>query len=230
LDQPTSTAEHDLVADPGSRGPRARPTGRTELQQQQKQISRQQLLKATHEAFAELTYAGTTVDDIVSRAKVNRSTFYRHFDGKFAITKALFEPFWPRLFAEYDQLSASADPTAEEISDWVARLIVFYRANRALFLTLGQISALEAEGVQWEETVRLEVIRLLGRRIPAFRRASSDDATPEARVRVRLLMFELEVCLFDLAFKEATCEPRAMVRVLIGEFQRFVREGVVASS
>jgi AcrR family transcriptional regulator len=230
LVQSTSTIEHKSTTEPGARAPRVRPAGRTELQQHQKQVSRDLLLKATHEAFAELTYAGTTVDDIVSRAKVNRSTFYRHFDGKFAITKALFEPFWPRLFAEYDLLSASADPTAEEISDWVARLIVFYRANRALFVTLGQISALEAEGVQWEETVRLEVIRLLGRRIPAFRRASSDDSTPEARVRVRLVMLELEVCLFDLAFKEATCEPRAMIRVLIDEFQRFVREGAAAPS
>src|SRR4051812_37430042 len=74
-------------------------SGRTGLQQRQKQSSREKLLAAARDAFAESSYAAAAVDDVVKRAGVNRSTFYRHFDSKFAMTKALFDSFWPGLFA-----------------------------------------------------------------------------------------------------------------------------------
>jgi AcrR family transcriptional regulator len=209
------------TARPGQR----RVGGRTGLQQLQRQSSREKLLAAAYDSFALLSYAGTSVDDIVRRAKVNRSTFYRHFDSKFAVAKALFDAFWPRLFAEWDQLAKSDEPTDREISDWVTRLVGFYRANRPFFFTIGQIAALETEGLQWEETIRLEVIHLLGQRFAAFRRASSVDATPEARVRVRLVMLELEMCVFELAFHEGAYESKAVVAVMISEFRRFLHEG-----
>jgi hypothetical protein len=71
---------------------RPAPSGRTELQQRQKQSSREKLLAAAYEVFAESSYAGAAIDDIVKRAGVNRSTFYRHFDSKFAMNMARFGP------------------------------------------------------------------------------------------------------------------------------------------
>jgi len=198
--------------------------GPTELQQLQKRTSHQKLLDATYSAFAELTYAGTTIDDIVSRAKVNRSTFYRHFDSKFAVAKALFGQFWPRLFAEYDRLEA-ADPDTAEIDRWITQLVVFYRANKPLIVTLGQIPALEPEGGQWEETVRLEIVARLGRRIAAFRRASAPaESTPELRVRVRACMMQFETGVYHLAFKEPDPERDALRRFTVAEFRRFIAE------
>jgi len=218
----STVAEIDQNAShsPGQR----RVGGRTGLQQRQRQSSRQKLLAAAYESFAQQSYAGSAIDDIVRRAKVNRSTFYRHFDSKFGVAKALFDAFWPRLFAEYDKLARSDDPTDAEIADWAASLVVFYRANRPFFSTIGQIAALEAEGLQWEETIRLEVIRLLGQRFPAFRRASSAEAAPEARVRVRLLMLQLEMCVFEMAFHESFYDRDAVLRVMIGELRRFLKE------
>src|SRR6201996_8094624 len=87
--------------------PQPRAGGRTELQQRQKQSSREKLLVAAREAFAEASYAGAAIDDVVKRAGVNRSTFYRHFDSKFAAAKALFDDFWPGLFAAYDAIRPS---------------------------------------------------------------------------------------------------------------------------
>lgn len=223
--EPSTRGGADIDTGQQGRPGQRRIGGRTGLQQLQRQSSREKLLAAARDSFAQLSYAGTAVDDIVRRAKVNRSTFYRHFDGKFAVAKALFDAFWPRLFAEYDQLTQSDDPTDREISDWMARLVTFYRANQPFFITIGQISALESEGLQWGETIRLEVVRLLGQRFPAFRRASSAEATPETRVRARLIMLELEMCVFDLAFHEGAYEPKAVVKVMIGEFRRFLREG-----
>ena len=173
-----------LTASATRRGQRqAIERGPTELQRLQKQTSHEKLLEAAYLSFAELTYAGTTIDHIVRRAEVNRSTFYRHFDSKFAIAKALFAEFWPRLFAEFDRLDTES-PTESEIEEWVTNLLIFYRANKPFYLTLGQIPALEPEGARWEEDVRREIAMRLGRRIPAFRRATSPaESTPELRVR-----------------------------------------------
>jgi AcrR family transcriptional regulator len=204
--------------------------GPTELQRLQKQTSHEKLLEAAYLSFAELTYAGTTIDHIVRRAEVNRSTFYRHFDSKFAIAKALFTEFWPRLFAEFDRLE-SASPSEAEIEEWISNLLVFYRANKPLYFTLGQIPALEPEGVRWEEDVRREVGIRLGRRIPAFRRATSPtESTPELRVRFTMTMNQFEMGVFWLAFRDQGPDRQALMNFTVGEFRRFiVEEGAGAS-
>ncbi len=202
--------------------PQPRAGGRTELQQRQKQTSREKLLAAAREAFAEGSYAGAAIDDIVKRAGVNRSTFYRHFDSKFAIAKALFEQFWPRLFAQYASFAPAGDlPTDEEIDRWIDGFLTLYRPNRPLLDISVQIGILEPEGTRWENTIRQENIRLLSRHIPAFRHAQADDATPDARIRVWLLLMQVELCLFDLAFNQAADRP-ATVRVLGEQFRAFI--------
>src|ERR1700752_2919370 len=119
--------------------------GPTELQQLQKRTSHDKLLEAGRQSFAELSYAGTTIDHIVSRAAVNRSTFYRHFDSKFALAQDLFSRFWPKLYAEFDR-PPSWDPSEAEIEVWIGHLLNFYRANKPLYITLGQIPLLERGG------------------------------------------------------------------------------------
>lgn len=198
--------------------------GPTELQRLQKRTSHDKLLEAAYLSFSELTYAGTTIDHIVRRAEVNRSTFYRHFDSKFAVAKALFEEFWPRLFAEYDGL-ASVDPSAAEIEDWIANLIVFYRANKPLYFTLGQIPLLEPKGAEWEERVRQQLISSLGRRIPAFRRASSPgESTPELRIKVRMWMIQFEHGVYALAFDDQGADRPALMGYIVGAMRRFIEE------
>jgi AcrR family transcriptional regulator len=198
--------------------------GPTELQRLQKRTSNEKLLEAAYLSFAELTYAGTTIDHIVRRAEVNRSTFYRHFDSKFAVAKALFEEFWPRLFAEFDRLD-SADPSEAEIAEWIGNLVVFYRENKPLYITLGQIPALEPEGARWEEDVRHEIAARLGRRIPAFRRAASlQESTPELRIRLMMVMTQFELGVFYLAFRDHGQDRGALMDFTVRELRKFIRE------
>ena len=199
--------------------------GPTELQQLQKRTSHDKLLEAGRQSFAELTYAGTTIDHIVSRAAVNRSTFYRHFDSKFALAQDLYSHFWPRLFAEYERLDSS-DPTEAEIEDWVNHLLTFYRANKPLYMTLGQIPLLEPEGAAWEENVRQELIMRLGEKIPAFRRAaSSAEADPSLHVRVKMWMIQFEHGVFHLAYANISDSIRtALTRFIVTELRRFIVE------
>ncbi len=196
--------------------------GPTELQQLQKRTSHEKLLEAGRSAFAELSYAGTTIDHIVSRAAVNRSTFYRHFDSKFALAQDMFSQFWPKLYAEHDRLS-SPDPSEAEIEAWIGHLLAFYRANKPLYITLGQIPLLERGGAEWEEQVRQELITRLGTRISAFRRASSPtESTPELRVRVRMWMIQFEHGVFQLAYGPTTADSAALLRFTVSEMRRLI--------
>lgn len=43
---------------------------------------RQRIVDAMVESCAEKTYAATTITDIVARARISRTTFYKHFDDK----------------------------------------------------------------------------------------------------------------------------------------------------
>jgi AcrR family transcriptional regulator len=196
--------------------------GPTELQQLQKRTSHDKLLEAGRQSFAELTYAGTTIDHIVSRAAVNRSTFYRHFDSKFALAQDLYSHFWPSLFAEYDRLTSS-DPGEVEIEDWVNHLLAFYRANKPLYITLGQIPLLEPGGAAWEENVREELIVRLGEKIPAFRRAAAAD--PRLNVRVKMWMIQFEHGVFRLAYGDiGESERTALMQFIVAEMRRFIVE------
>ena len=199
--------------------------GPTELQQLQKRTSHDKLLEAGRQSFAELTYAGTTIDHIVGRAAVNRSTFYRHFDSKFALAQDLYSHFWPRLFAEYDRLTSS-DPSEGEIEDWVNHLLTFYRANKPLYITLGQIPLLEPGGAAWEENVREELIVRLGEKIPAFRRAAvSVEGDPRLHVRVKMWMIQFEHAVFRLAYADiGEPERAALMRFVVSEMRRFIVE------
>jgi AcrR family transcriptional regulator len=202
--------------------------GPTELQQLQKRTSHDKLLEAGRQSFAELTYAGTTIDHIVSRAAVNRSTFYRHFDSKFALAQDLYSHFWPSLFAEYDRLS-STDPGEDEIEDWINHLLAFYRANKPLYMTLGQIPLLEPEGAEWEQNVRNELVSRLGEKIPAFRRASSPtESTTELRVRVAMWMIQFEHGVFRLAYGDESADTPALLRFIVAEMRRLIVEEATA--
>ncbi len=152
------------------------------------------MLEAAYLSFAELTYAGATIDHIVRRAEVNRSTFYDE----------------------------------AEIEEWVGNLLIFYRANKPLYLTLGQIPALEPEGARWEEDVRREIGIRLGGRIPAFRRATSPtESTPQLRIRFMMTMMQFETGVFYLAFRDHGPDRQALMDFTVRTLRRFIVEEAV---
>jgi AcrR family transcriptional regulator len=56
-----------------------RPTTPTDIGQR---TQRQRIIDAMIESCAEKTYAATTITDIVARARISRTTFYKQFDDK----------------------------------------------------------------------------------------------------------------------------------------------------
>ncbi|HJT91883.1 MAG TPA: TetR/AcrR family transcriptional regulator [Mycobacterium sp.] len=70
---------------------------------------RQRLLDALEESIAEDDYPGTTVADIVRRARTSRRTFYEHFDSRESCFVALLAD---ANAEQVRQISAAVDPGA----------------------------------------------------------------------------------------------------------------------
>lgn len=79
-----------------------------------KAATRQRLLDAAEQVFAEKGYHGTVVDDIIQVSDSSKGGFYFHFPNKQAIFLALVDKLVPRLAAAIDRaIAAEPDPIAQ---------------------------------------------------------------------------------------------------------------------
>ncbi|HET7454651.1 MAG TPA: TetR/AcrR family transcriptional regulator [Solirubrobacterales bacterium] len=77
--------------------------------------SRRRIVDAMIDSCAEKTYAATTITDIVARARISRTTFYKQFDDK----RACFDAAIAHCIAQLQEVAASAhdreDPPADAV-------------------------------------------------------------------------------------------------------------------
>ncbi len=205
-------------------GPRRGTNGRTKLQQEQKQNSRQRLLDAARALYTRISYAVTTVDDIATDAGVSRTTFYRHFDSKLAVAEALFREAMIPLQAIHERLASYEDPGEKEITVWINQLIDHLVANKTLVQIMREVETIEPASDSAQADTHKQLIQLYGVRIPAFRLAASNAAgSLEARVRANLLLLQFDQFFYAVAVRESI-DRKVGVRVMVREFRRFIEE------
>jgi len=87
----------------------------------------QRTFKILHEALVELIvekgYDKVSVQDIIDRANIGKSTFYSHFQGKEDLFLRGFENLWSMFEAEF------TEQTRETMDVWEISLIVFQHAQ-----------------------------------------------------------------------------------------------------
>lgn len=71
---------------------------------------RARIVDAIIESCAEKTYAATTITDIVGKARISRTTFYKHFDDK----RACFDAAVDHCVSELQKVAADAHPDGDE--------------------------------------------------------------------------------------------------------------------
>ena len=174
---------------------RARPNARGRAgskrtrQEQQKQDSRQRILEAAQKVLADLPYALMAVEDVIAEAQVSRTTFYRHFDSKFAIFKELHRPFLAALYEVYDGLGRHPDPTVEQIGEWVRSFLDFYRTEIILVRAYWHIYAIEADFNPIAENITETICRRLAATLPAFHLSIGEgDRAVVAKIEAHLLL------------------------------------------
>ena len=74
---------------------------------------RARIIDAIIESCAEKTYAATTITDIVGKARISRTTFYKHFDDK----RACFDAAVEYSIAELQGIAADAHTEGDEPAD-----------------------------------------------------------------------------------------------------------------
>lgn len=88
-------------------------------------ISKKILANALEELIAVKSIDAITVNDIIRRADVSRTTFYRHFEDKFALMNWIFGQYMDELAASYQNT-----PTYRLL---LIKLFTFFQAKRAFF-------------------------------------------------------------------------------------------------
>jgi AcrR family transcriptional regulator len=149
---------------------------------------RQRIIEAMVSSCAEKTYPATTISDIVSRASISRTTFYKRFSGK----RDCFDAALDSCIEDVQEVAGAScsgtDSPPEAVRKTTAALLELMAARPAL------AQLLAAEAVSVDPTVVARYRRLL---IPALeelfdagggRRAPHTD--PElAFSRAQLLIF-----------------------------------------
>lgn len=92
--------------------------------QQSRELTREQLLQAAAELFAEHGVNGTSVEQIVERAGYTRGAFYGNFDGKHELVLALLEQRTQHELEEMQEIDRDAgsfDSLMEHLRSWYRR-------------------------------------------------------------------------------------------------------------
>jgi AcrR family transcriptional regulator len=103
---------------------------RKQRNQERKDRTRGQLLRAATRVFAHNGYHKTLISDIVAEAGVGQGTFYRSFRDKREIFETLLEGFVSELLGEFSDMSANLPTSVQEYRN--ASLGAILRAARVV--------------------------------------------------------------------------------------------------
>jgi AcrR family transcriptional regulator len=110
---------------------------------------RQRIVAAMIESCAEKTYAATTIADIVRRASISRTTFYKRFDGKRECFDATLDWCVEELRSAAAESQSSADAPAQAVRKAAAAILGAMAANPALGqLVMGEAVSVEPEVIE----------------------------------------------------------------------------------
>ena len=110
----------------------SRRSGKNRLQQKQEDESRTRIVVAACDAFHVNGYFSTTVDDILNRSGVSRTTFYRHFQSKEDVVVAVSTQFSNEMQVYVDELQNSPAWGEDDVVKWLARYVKYLRKNSAI--------------------------------------------------------------------------------------------------
>jgi AcrR family transcriptional regulator len=166
------------------------------------QRQRQRILDAMIESCAEKTYAATTISDIVARAHISRTTFYKHFEDK----RACFDAAIDFCIAELQGVAAashSPDDTPGEAARMAATAVVEALAARP---GLAQMLAGDAMAVD-----PIVIERYRRATVPALEALWSRGARAEAHTDPRLAFGQAQVLILN---QIATGKPDQLPELL----------------
>jgi len=90
------------------------------------------LIEAARDGFAEHGYAGTSIEDIVARARVSRTSFYRFFSDREDCLLAVYREGTERGLAALKRTARSHPPAEQKVRAGIAGFLETLAADLAL--------------------------------------------------------------------------------------------------
>jgi AcrR family transcriptional regulator len=106
-------------------------------------LTRDHILAAALDAFAERGYVAVTIDDIVGRAGIGRATFYLHFDSKAAVLRELRNTRM-QVWSQQDA-PRGGESGRPSIRAFFEKVVDFYTSAPELYKALHQARAADPE-------------------------------------------------------------------------------------
>jgi AcrR family transcriptional regulator len=94
--------------------------------------TRQLILRAALQRFADAGYAATSVQQIVDAAKVSKPALYYHFKDKSGLFQALVHLAHDERYRVLSEAAKAGDSLPEQLENILVALFNFFRANREL--------------------------------------------------------------------------------------------------
>lgn len=216
-DEPAEPAGRAPVTEPTGRAPVTEPAGRApgggstdQARTPRREATRQRVLDAAREVFAERGVIGGTVEDICERAGFTRGAFYSNFADRDDVIDALVEREQDRLLDGLDAMFADIEVELAAATDLASVLqAIIGRILRAVPLDR-ELSLIQAE----LENFAIRRPDLAGRFVASNERFRQRIATFIAAAMQRL-GWELLV------------EPSILTDAIIGITQRSVRRALL---
>lgn len=149
---------------------------------------RRRIVDAMIDSCAEKTYAATTITDIVSRARISRTTFYKQFDDK----RACFDAAIGHCIEQLQEVAAAAHAPGDEPADAVrkgATAVIQALAERpglAQLLT-GDAIAVDPRVIECYRKATIPAIEELWSRSDGAAQARSDPRLAFGKAQVLIL-------------------------------------------
>lgn len=199
--------------------------GATSLQRSQRAETRRRILDAAESVFFEHSYAGTTIDAIVSRAGVSRASFYRAFTGKWEVARALFDDAMPEFAKAWRMLADAQNPDAGEIARLLNAVLDIVIQKRELVALMREVQGIERESRSAIFRTHEANIKLLGAGITAFRLAAEGSTGTSLTVRAHLLLIYFDELCYLAAAKDAwPFDLQDAITAYSKDFYRFISE------
>jgi AcrR family transcriptional regulator len=149
---------------------------------------RQRILDAMIDSCAEKTYAATTITDIVARARISRTTFYKHLDDKRACFDGAIEYCIEQLEAAAGSAHSPEDAPPDALRKAATAVLQALAARPGLAqLLTGDAIAVEPKVIECYRKATIPAIEDLWSRAGEPANARSDPRLAFGQVQVLVL-------------------------------------------
>lgn len=149
---------------------------------------RRRIIDAMIDSCAEKTYAATTITDLVARARISRTTFYKQFDDK----RACFDAAIGHCIAQLQEVAAAAhageDAPADAVRKSTSAVIeaLAERPGLAQLLT-GDAIAVDPQVIECYRKVTIPALEALWSRSDGAAQVHSDPRLAFGKAQVLIL-------------------------------------------